>query len=217
MAATIGIVLGVVTALWVLWNLTLDALWQPTDRVTVRRILFLAGVRQGERVVDLGCGDGRFVVVAAREFGAQALGVEIDPFRVLLGKLWILIASQRSAAKIVRANMYQVSLHDADVVILFLSPNANWRLQERLRQQLQPGSRVVSYYHPMWGWTPEEVGEAKDGYPVYLYRIGSCDETPEAHVARAQVTGEDASDAREPRAGSAVERRLGRRRGRDRT
>lgn len=180
MPAAIGIAFGVITAAWVLWNLTLDALWQPTDMVTVRRILFLAGVRRGERVIDLGCGDGRFVVVAAREFGAQALGIEIDPFRVLLGKLWILIAGQRAAARIARGDMYQVPLHDADVVILFLSPNANWKLQERLKSQMRPGSRVVSYYHPMWGWTPEEVGEAKDGYPVYLYRIGSSEATAEA-------------------------------------
>ena len=171
----IGIVLGVLTAGWVLWNLSLDALWQPTDMVTVRRILFLAGVQPGERVVDLGCGDGRFVVVAAREFGARALGVEIDPFRVLLGRLWIRMVSQKERARIVRADMYQIPLDDADVVILFLSPNANWKLQERLKREMQPGSRVVSYYHPMWGWTPEEVGEAKDGYPVYLYRIGSTE------------------------------------------
>jgi len=175
MPTAIGIVLGVLTVGWVLWNLSLDALWQPTDMVTVRRILFLAGVQRGERVVDLGCGDGRFVVVAAREFGAHALGVEIDPFRVLLGRLWIRIVSQRSRARIVRADMYEVPLADADVVILFLSPNANWKLQDRLKREMRQGSRVVSYYHPIWGWTPEEVGEAKDGYPVYLYRIGSAE------------------------------------------
>jgi len=185
MPVAIGVALGIITAAWVLWNLSLDALWQPTDMVTVRRILFLAGVKPGERVIDLGCGDGRFVVVAAREFGARALGVEIDPFRVLLGRLWILMASQRSLARVVRADMYRVPLCDADVVILFLSPNANWKLQERLKKEMQPGSRVVSYYHPMWGWAPEEVGEAKDGYPVYLYRIGftstavDSDTTPE--------------------------------------
>jgi len=158
--------------LWLVWNLSLDALWQPTDRVTVRRLLFLAEVRPGERVVDLGCGDGRIVVAAAREFGARATGVEIDPFRVLWGWIWILLAGLGARARIVCGNMYTYDVSDADVVVLFLSATANFRLQERLRGQLKSGARIVSYYHPMWGWRPDAVGEAKDGYPVYVYRMG---------------------------------------------
>ena len=65
--AAIGIVVGGITVLWIAWNLTLDALWQPIDRVTLRRLLFLAEVQPGEHIVDLGCGDGRIVVAAAKE------------------------------------------------------------------------------------------------------------------------------------------------------
>ena len=171
MGWTIGIVLGGLTLLWIAWNFTLDALWQPTDPVTVQRILFLADVQEGEHVVDLGCGDGRIVVGAARDFGARATGVEIDPFRVLWGRVAILSAGVRSRARIVRGNMYAFDLSEADVVILFLSATANFKLQTRLRRELQSGSRVVSYYHPMWGWTADETGEAKGGYPIYLYRM----------------------------------------------
>jgi SAM-dependent methyltransferase len=171
MGWTIGIVLGGLTLVLVAWNFTLDALWQPTDRTTIRRLLFLADVEEGEHVVDLGCGDGRIVVAAAREFGARATGVEIDPFRVLWGRASILLAGVRDRARIVRGNMYTFDVSDADVVVLFLSATANFKLQVRLRRDLKPGSRIVSYYHPMWGWTPDETGEAKGGYPIYLYRL----------------------------------------------
>jgi len=171
MAWTLGIILGGLTLLWIAWNLTLDALWQPTDRVTVHRILALADVQPGEHVVDLGCGDGRFIVTAARRFAARATGVEVDLFRVLWARTWILFAGLRATAQVVRANMYTHDVADADVVVLFLSATANFKLQERLRKTMKPGSRIVSYYHPMWGWKPDDVGEARDGYPIYLYRM----------------------------------------------
>jgi SAM-dependent methyltransferase len=172
----LGIALAAVTVCWVLWNLSLDVLWQPTDRRTVHRMLFLAGVQEGEAVVDLGCGDGRFVVAAARDFGARSLGVEIDPLRVLWGRAWIRLAGLKGRAEVRRGDMYSADVSSADVVVLFLSPTANLKLQDRLKQEMKPGARIVSYYHPIWGWAPEEVGEGVAGYPLYLYRIGSDDQ-----------------------------------------
>ena len=172
MALALGIIFGGLTVLWIAWNLTLDALWQPTDPVSMRRLLHLSGIQPGETLIDLGCGDGRFVIAAAKEFGARATGVEIDPFRVLYAKVWIWLARLSDRASVIRANMYQVDVSHADVVILFLSATANFRLQTRLREQLKNGARVVSYYHPMWGWQPDLVGEARDGYPIYVYRMG---------------------------------------------
>lgn len=172
MAWTVGIVLGGLTVLWIAWNLTLDALWQPTDPVTMRRLLKLSEIQPGETLIDLGCGDGRFVIAAAKEYGAQATGIEIDPFRVLYAKVWIWLARLSNRARVIRGNMYDVDVSQADVVILFLSATSNFRLQKRLREQLRDGARVVSYYHPMWGWQPDLVGEARDGYPIYVYRMG---------------------------------------------
>jgi len=183
MGLTLGLALGALTLAWVVWNLTLDALWQPTDRETVKRILFLAGVRAGDHVVDLGCGDGRIVVAAARQFGARATGVEIDPLRVLWAWAWVLLAGVVARARIKWGNMYRADLSTADVVVLFLSPTSNRKLQARLARELHPGARVVSYYHPMWGWDAQEIGEAKRGYPLYLYRIGSHASTPSERTA----------------------------------
>jgi len=181
----IAICLGVLTVIWVSWNLTLDALWQPTDRVTVRRILFLAKVKPGETVFDLGCGDGRIVITAARSFAARGIGIEIDPARVLWARTWARLAKVRNRVRILRKNMYRVDLHDADVVVLFLSPDANYRLQDKLLREMRPGTRIVSYYHPMLGWEPEEVGVAKTGYPIYLYRI------PDSQTERAAIGESD--------------------------
>ena len=171
MALALGLILGGLTLLWIAWNLTLDALWQPTDTVTVRRILCLAQIEADELVVDLGCGDGRIVIAAAGEFGARALGIEIDPFRVLYGRFCALLKGLRKRVRIIRANMYEQDVSDADVVILFLSATSNFKLQTKLKRELKSGARVISYYHPMWGWTPDETGEARDGYPIYLYRM----------------------------------------------
>lgn len=167
----LGIGLGAVTALWLIWNLTLDALWQPTDRVTARRILVLAETKEGECVFDLGCGDGRIVVAAARDFGARAVGYEVDPFRALWGKTWIRLARLEDRARVVMGDMCRADLAEADVVVLFLSAKANARLEAKLRRELKPGARVVSYFHPMAGWRPREIGLSLGNHPLYLYRM----------------------------------------------
>ncbi len=171
MIIAIAICFGVISAIWVIWNFTLDALWQPTGKETVRRILVLAQVHQGETVIDLGCGDGRIVIAAAKLFGAQGIGIEIDPARVLWARVRVFLMGVSQRVEIWLRDMYKVDLHNADVVVLFLSSRANYKLQDKLLRQLQRGARIVSYYHPMRGWKPAEVGHDRAGHPIYLYRL----------------------------------------------
>lgn len=139
--------------------------WVPMPFATARRMLRLANVRPGETVYDLGSGDGRVVIVAAREFGAAAVGVEIDPLRTLISRAAIALLGLRRA-RVVRASLFDVDLSEADVLTVYLLPKANLRLAPKLLSELKPGARVVALTYPMPGWKPA----ARDG-SIHVYRI----------------------------------------------
>jgi len=143
------------------------AIWSPTPMKTVRRMLQMAWVKPGEKVYDLGSGDGRIAIAAAREFGATSVGIEVNPLLVLLAKLKVASAGLRDAVKIVRGNLYDHSFRDADVVAIYLSPQGNKRLREKLERELKDGARVVSHRWQFKGWEPVKVDEKRK---VYLYK-----------------------------------------------
>ena len=143
------------------------AIWSPTPMKTVRRMLQMAWVKPGEKVYDLGSGDGRIAIAAAREFGATSVGIEVNPLLALLAKLKVAAAGLRSAVKIVRGNLYDHSFRDADVVAIYLSPQGNKRLKEKLERELKDGARVVSHRWHFEGWEPMKVDEERK---VYLYK-----------------------------------------------
>lgn len=136
------------------------AMWSPMPKKTIPRMLKLVGLRPGEKLYDLGCGDGRVVLVAAKEFGAEALGVEINPFLYLIARLR---CRNLKNVKIVFGNLFEVDFSDADVVVLYLSPSANRRILPKLRR-LQ-GTRIISYR-----WKLDLPLERKDGL-LYFYRV----------------------------------------------
>lgn len=143
------------------------ASWSPTPTKTVRRMLQMAWVKPGERVYDLGSGDGRIAIVAAREFGATSVGIEINPFLVSLAKLKTAVTGLGDTVKIVWGNLYDYSFRDADVVTVYLSPQGNERLKKKLEHELKDGARVVSHYWRFKGWEPVKVDEERN---VYLYK-----------------------------------------------
>ncbi|MFW6012759.1 MAG: SAM-dependent methyltransferase [Candidatus Bipolaricaulota bacterium] len=157
---------------WVLWNSSLDAWWQPTDHTTVKRILDLADIRPDDIIYDLGCGDGRIVVEAAKQYGIRGVGIEIDPLRVAISWLRALFAGQQSRVTIKMGNMYRVDLRQADVVVLFLSASSNRKLAPKLSRELEEGSRIVSYYHELPGWDSIQRAKSRDGHLLYLYQKG---------------------------------------------
>ncbi len=131
--------------------------WVPMPVARARQMLALAQVKPGEQVWDLGSGDGRLLVVAAREFNAQATGVEIEPLRAFLSQVILTLLGLRHQTRVIRANIFEVDLKEADVVTLYLLPKALVRLAPQLRAQLKPGARIVTLTYPLPNWEPTQT------------------------------------------------------------
>ena len=139
-------------------------------------MLQLANVTRDDVVYDLGSGDGRIVILAARRYGARGVGVEIDPQLVWFARQE---AKRRQVEHLVtffHADALTADVSAATVVTLFLTPQANLLLRPKLQRELRPGVRVVSHAHHMGDWPPERVERvlAKSGmfHTLYLWRIG---------------------------------------------
>lgn len=155
---------------WVGWNFTLDALWQPTDHRTISQILEALNVDPGDVVYDLGCGDGRWLTHLAKERDARAIGIEIDPFRVIISRLRLYFTGTISRGKVIWGDMYEIDLSGADAIIMFLSEKANAKLAPKLNRELTQGTKIASFYHELPGWEPIITRENRDGYEIYIYR-----------------------------------------------
>ncbi len=143
-----------------------------TEPKVVQRMLNMAELQKGQVLYDLGSGDGRIVVSAALR-GANAVGTEADPLKVLYSKLFIKVMKLDKNAKIIRKNFFEADLKTADVVTLFLLQDTNQKLKNKLAKELKPGSRVVSYSFTLEGWKPEKTYLNTDSTfgPIYLYKI----------------------------------------------
>lgn len=150
-----------------IWTSTRGAPWVPTHRATVDRMLAMAGVRPGETVYDLGCGDGRVLVAAAR-LGARAVGVELDMGRFLWSLGVVTVLGLLGRVRVIRADLFTVDLSPADVVFCYLLQDTNDRLKDKLRKELRPGARVVSNTFHFSGLP---LARVDDELKLYLYRI----------------------------------------------
>ncbi len=139
----------------------------PTSERRMRRMLEMAGLKKGERLYDLGAGDGRFVIAAAK-LGATAVGIEINPFQVLWCKLRIRLAGFSKTARVVWGDILKQDLSSADVVTCYLFPGMNKLLQPKLLRELRPGARVVTHLFRFHGWKPIATDEKER---LYLYKI----------------------------------------------
>lgn len=151
---------------WVLWPLLIGAGWVPTPRKVVRKMLSLADVGPGDTLYELGSGDGRIIFMAAKEFGAKAVGIEADPLRVLWTLVWIRAKGLRDQVSVLWGNFYKRDLGEASVVTVYQSTDINRKLRDKFKRELEPGTRVVSYAFTIEGWTPVKVDEEDQ---VYLY------------------------------------------------
>lgn len=139
----------------------------------VVKMLEIAGLKSGETLFDLGCGDGRIVATAAKEFGARAVGVELSPALAKRAKEAVESLGLQQQVKIIEGDMMGVDLSAADVVALYLLTEANEQLRPKLEKELKPGARVVSLEFRIKGWKParvEKVEAHRHPYTIYLYQ-----------------------------------------------
>ncbi|HXG50236.1 MAG TPA: methyltransferase domain-containing protein [candidate division Zixibacteria bacterium] len=141
----------------------------PTPQEVVDRMIELAGVGKGDVVYDLGSGDGRIVIAAAKK-GARAVGFDIDPDLIKESRENIRKAGVQKLAEIRQQDILTVDVSGASVVTLYLLPDVNLKLKPKLLSQLKPGSRVVSHAFDMGDWKPDKV-ERIDGRTIYLWTI----------------------------------------------
>lgn len=148
----------------------LDVAYVPTPKGLVRQMLLLSRLRRGEILFDLGAGDGRIIIEAARSFGAHCFGVEIDPERIT--RLKDRLSATRVKAEVIEGDLMKVDLSQADVVTIYLSDSVNSKLAPKLARELKSGSRVVSldYTLPEWRQAKElTVKNSGLDRRIYLY------------------------------------------------
>jgi ubiquinone/menaquinone biosynthesis C-methylase UbiE len=149
----------------------------PSPEDVVEKMLSAAHLKPGEMVYDLGCGEGRIVITAARKFKANAVGVELSPslFKLASGRVKAL--GLQDHVTIIHANLLKVDLKPADVVTIYLSTASNELLRPNLERDLKPGSRVVSHDFEIRGWRPSSVEQIKvEGsrpHAIYIYEIAA--------------------------------------------
>ena len=134
----------------------------PTPQDVVDRMLELAGVSESDVVYDLGCGDGRIVITAAREYGARGVGVDIDPQRIAEANANAEAEGVQHLVTFIEQDAMAVDVSDATVVTLYLLSSSNLKLRPLLTEQLAPGARIVSHAFSMGDWSADQVDRFTD-------------------------------------------------------
>lgn len=147
-----------------------DVVYVPTPPAVVDAMLKVAAVTSKDLLYDLGCGDGRIVITAARQYGARGLGIDIDPVRIKEARANAAEAGVTDRVTFVQGDLFETDLSPATVVTLYLLESLNLKLQPKLVTELRPGTRIVSHAFSMGPWTPDQQLDV-DGRKVYLWTI----------------------------------------------
>ena len=149
----------------------LDVPFVPTPQSVVDRMLEMASVKKSDLLYDLGCGDGRLVVTAAKRYGARGIGVDIDPQRVTEARVNAERAGVSDRTTFTVGDLFETDLSDATVVTLYLLNSINRKLRPQLWRQLKVGTRVVSHAFDMGDEWPPEKTEVVSGSTIYYWTI----------------------------------------------
>jgi cyclopropane fatty-acyl-phospholipid synthase-like methyltransferase len=155
-------------------GIKLDAPYVSTPEPVVKAMLDLAAVRRDDVVYDLGCGDGRIVIAAARDFGARGVGIDIDPRRIEEASAAARSAGVAARVRFAVQDLFKTDFSEATVMTLYLYPELNERLLPKLRAELRPGARVVAHQFAIKGWTPdrtETVWAGMTAHEIYAWVV----------------------------------------------
>jgi ubiquinone/menaquinone biosynthesis C-methylase UbiE len=161
----------------------LDVPYVPTNMDTVHKMLEMAGVKKGDVLYDLGCGDGRIVVTAAKDHGARGVGIDLNPERIAEAKENARKAGVTKQVQFKVGNLFEADFAPATVVTLYLLPDVNLKLKPQLWRQLKVGTRVVSHAFDMGDdWPPEDTQRVGHN-TVYRWTIKREHKTAKAKTA----------------------------------
>ncbi len=146
-----------------------DVHFEATPEDVVEAMLKTAGVTKEDVVYDLGCGDGRFVITAAKTFGARGVGVDIDPARIKESNENAQKANVTNRVKFLVGDLFEIDIKEATVVTLYLLNELNLQLRPKLLRELKPGTRIVSHTFDMGDWEPDDIGKVRDR--IFYYWI----------------------------------------------
>jgi SAM-dependent methyltransferase len=147
-----------------------EALYLPTPQPVVDAMLRLANVGPGDVLYDLGSGDGRIPITAARRYGIRAVGIELDARKIAEARCNARESGVEQRVKFRQADVFEADFREASVVTLFLFPEMNRRLRPRLRAELAPGTRIVSHRFDLGDWPPDRRAEI-DGHAIFLWIV----------------------------------------------
>jgi ubiquinone/menaquinone biosynthesis C-methylase UbiE len=142
-----------------------------TPLEVAKKMLELSGLKQNELLYDLGCGDGRLIILAAKDVGAKSKGIDLREDLIERAKTEVKRLNLEDKVTIIRANFFEVDISDADVVTLYLTSSANERLRPKFEKELKKGCRVISHDFKVPGWKPEGVYDELLGHTIYTYRV----------------------------------------------
>lgn len=146
--------------------------WVPTPMARVRKMLELARLKPSSRIYDIGCGDGRMVHLAAKEYGADAVGIELSPLIYLMGRIRNFFL--RSRSRILFRDFRKIDFSNADAIVFYLLPPVLQVMKPKFEDELKPGALVISYAFRIEGWEPvhiEEKDPAKNYARIYVYEM----------------------------------------------
>jgi len=156
---------------------TPDVIFVPTPQEVVDDMLRLANVRKGDVLYDLGSGDGRIAITAAKKYGIRAVGIDIDPERIREATANAKKAGVTHLVQFRQEDLFKADFKEATVVTLYLLPDLNVKLRPKLWNELKPGTRIVSHQFEMGSWKPEKTLES-NGRSVYFWTIPAKDKRP---------------------------------------